>query len=202
MAPTNIVAGHDGNLWFAESGAKRIGRITPAGVVTEFNAGTTGFTGSMTVAKNGDIWFTEGEAGVSRGIGRITPDGDVTEFDVDIPDDSTIADITGGPDGNVWFTDANSRIGRITPAGDVTFFDVPGDYDVKKVNRIAAVGDALWFTVHALQRGRNLVRPCSLVGTHHDRRRDHPDRHDAEEHDQLRRHSVSSALTWWSAARR
>jgi streptogramin lyase len=146
-APTNIVAGHDGNLWFAESSAKRIGRITPTGVVTEFSAGTAGFPGSIAVAKNGDLWFTEGEAGVSRGIGRITPAGQVTEFDVDISDDSTIADIAGGPDGNVWFTDANARIGRITPAGDVTFYDVPGNYDVKKVNRIAAVGDDLWFTV-------------------------------------------------------
>src|SRR5258708_18959261 len=33
--PVGITAGPDGNLWFAEEGGQ-IGRITPAGVVTEF----------------------------------------------------------------------------------------------------------------------------------------------------------------------
>ena len=38
--PRGITAGPDGNVWFAEDGG-RIGRITPAGVVTEFSAGIT-----------------------------------------------------------------------------------------------------------------------------------------------------------------
>src|SRR5439155_25862858 len=33
---TEIAAGPDGNLWFTEPAPNRIGRITPAGVVTEF----------------------------------------------------------------------------------------------------------------------------------------------------------------------
>src|SRR5262245_58319489 len=39
--PTGITRGPDGNLWFAESDGNRIGRITPAGVVTQFSAGIT-----------------------------------------------------------------------------------------------------------------------------------------------------------------
>ena len=31
-----ITAGPDGNLWFTEAGSDKIGRITPAGVITEF----------------------------------------------------------------------------------------------------------------------------------------------------------------------
>src|SRR5262249_12260291 len=42
--PEGITRGPDGNLWFIETLADRIGRITPAGVVTEFSAGIT--TGS------------------------------------------------------------------------------------------------------------------------------------------------------------
>src|SRR5262249_21821663 len=34
--PEGITRGPDGNLWFAESIADRIGQITPAGVVTQF----------------------------------------------------------------------------------------------------------------------------------------------------------------------
>ncbi len=32
----NIVTGPDGNLWFTESGTSKIGKITPAGVITEY----------------------------------------------------------------------------------------------------------------------------------------------------------------------
>src|SRR5262250_830471 len=35
--PEGITRGPDGNLWFAETLADRIGRITPAGVVTQFS---------------------------------------------------------------------------------------------------------------------------------------------------------------------
>src|SRR5215475_9162502 len=35
--PEGITRGPDGNLWFAETLADRIGRITPGGVVTQFS---------------------------------------------------------------------------------------------------------------------------------------------------------------------
>ena len=34
--PQSITAGPDGNLWFTEDFGNKIGRITPAGVITEF----------------------------------------------------------------------------------------------------------------------------------------------------------------------
>ena len=58
--PTAITAGSDDNLWFTEL-AGRIGRITPAGVVTEFSDGIT--TGAVpygiAVGCDGNLWFTE-----------------------------------------------------------------------------------------------------------------------------------------------
>src|SRR5262249_57683041 len=76
--PAEITAGPDGNLWFAEFGSSRIGRITPAGVITEFSAGITPNSGpaGITRGPDGNLWFTE--SGSSR-IGRITPAGVVTE---------------------------------------------------------------------------------------------------------------------------
>ena len=35
--PTEITSGPDGNLWFTERNAGKIGRITTAGVITEFS---------------------------------------------------------------------------------------------------------------------------------------------------------------------
>ena len=43
--PDVIVAGPDGNLWFTEIGADRVGRITPGGAVTEFSEGITRLSG-------------------------------------------------------------------------------------------------------------------------------------------------------------
>src|ERR1700730_441861 len=37
--PGGIVAALDGNVWFTEASANKIGRITPNGIVTEFAAG-------------------------------------------------------------------------------------------------------------------------------------------------------------------
>ena len=40
--PNGIAAGSDGNLWFTEYTSNKIGRITPAGVITEFSANQIG----------------------------------------------------------------------------------------------------------------------------------------------------------------
>jgi streptogramin lyase len=121
--PIGITLGPDGNLWFTESGpnnSPRIGRITPAGVVTGFAAGLTAERQPVEIAAgpNGNLWFTEPGAGQ---IGRITTAGVVTEFSTGITPDSEPFGITAGPDGNLWFTE-DSAIGRITPSGVITEF--------------------------------------------------------------------------------
>jgi len=110
----------------------RIGRITPAGAVTEFSAGisTDSYAGGIanagiTSGPDGNLWFTEfNSAGLAGNrIGRITPTGVVTEFSAGISEGSAPNGITAGPDGNLWFTESDaSRIGRITPSGVVSEF--------------------------------------------------------------------------------
>src|SRR5215831_2795257 len=100
--PEGITRGPDGNLWFAENTSSRIGRITPAGVITEFSAGITPNSGpgAITRGPDGNLWFTEI---LANKIGRITPAGVVTEFSAGITPGTTPNFITAGPDGNVWF---------------------------------------------------------------------------------------------------
>jgi hypothetical protein len=67
--PRGITAGPDGNIWFTEAHANKIGRITPAGIITEFtvptaNSGPRG----ITAGPDGNIWFTES---FSNTIGQI-----------------------------------------------------------------------------------------------------------------------------------
>jgi virginiamycin B lyase len=65
---TGIVTGTDGNLWFGEASGK-IGRITPAGVVTEYSISKTKASPlGLTLGPDGKIWFAD--AGTSA-IGKL-----------------------------------------------------------------------------------------------------------------------------------
>jgi virginiamycin B lyase len=135
-----IAAGPDGNIWFTEDNAGKIGRITLSGVVTEFSIPTAGSEPqSIARGPDGNLWFTENGAGK---IGRITPAGTVTEFSLS-NSSSTPSSIVSGSDGNLWFTEfAAGKIGRITTSGTITEFQTPSDPAF-----IAPGSDGnLWFT--------------------------------------------------------
>jgi len=75
---SDIAVGPDGNLWFTEGGRTKVGRITTAGQITEFDLPQgAGSTTAIAAGPDGNVWFTE--SGANR-IGRITPSGQVTEF--------------------------------------------------------------------------------------------------------------------------
>src|SRR5438309_2064360 len=151
--PTSIIAGRDGNLWFTESFGNQIGRITPAGVITEFPplSSPTSLSGpdSITVGPDGNLWFTEDSG---NKIGRITPAGVITEFplppNLNCPPNGSNSPlgITAGPDGNLWFTEScGNKVGRITPTGDITEFAVATPGSGPMGITLGADGN-LWFT--------------------------------------------------------
>lgn len=111
--PNAVVGGPDGNVWFTDQSGK-VGKITPAGTVTQFAVPTPfGAPFDITAGPDGNIWFTEifGER-----VGRVTPDGTVTEFRVG----GQPTGITVGPDGNLWFADMGlNSIRSITTSGAV-----------------------------------------------------------------------------------
>jgi streptogramin lyase len=93
----------------------KIGRITPAGAITEFSLGAV--TPLVITSGPGGLWFTEGDG---NQIGRITTAGAVSEYPV--PTGGSVPEgITTGPDGNVWFTESQAgKIGKLA-----TGFSVP-----------------------------------------------------------------------------
>jgi streptogramin lyase len=110
--PTQIAVGLDGNLWFAEVYAAQIGVINPAtDAVTLIPV--SGDVQGITAGADGNVWFTELSSGVSgttdpSAIAMINPTTHaITTFPLPNPYADAIG-ITLGPDGNLWFTDANS----------------------------------------------------------------------------------------------
>ncbi len=131
--PFGIVSGTDGNLWFTEQAANKIGKSTPSGVISEFPVTTT--SALPTEIANGPtgtnkLWFTE------NGVGKIaeidTTTNAITEFPIPAgtgmnPGTPAPFGITTGPDGNIWFTDANpnnEQIGEYN-IGTGTFTEFP-----------------------------------------------------------------------------
>jgi CSLREA domain-containing protein len=115
---SGITRGTDGALWFTEQSADRIGRITTAGVITEYALPSPGSSPTgITAGPDGALWFTEQ---YGNRIGRITTTGTISEFAVPTAFSSPHG-ITAGPDGALWFTEqSGDRIGRITTGGAIT----------------------------------------------------------------------------------
>ena len=123
--PTGIAAGPDGNLWFTETGSDQIGRITTAGVVTEFTPPTleqsASRLGAITAGPEGALWYTD--AGLDH-VGRITTAGAHSRFPA--PGGSGLGGITTGPDGALWLTEGRAgRIARMTTSGAVSEYTLP-----------------------------------------------------------------------------
>jgi virginiamycin B lyase len=61
--PIGIIAGPDGNLWFGENAANKVGRIAPSGIITEFPVPTPGAgPNGIMLGPDGNLWFSETEA--------------------------------------------------------------------------------------------------------------------------------------------
>src|SRR5882672_6968588 len=104
--------GPDGNLWFTEHDAHKIGKVTPMGEITEFSIPSGNSPGRIATGADGNLWFTE--AGSANSIGRITPLGQVSEYPVPSKA-SDPYDIVAGTDGNLWFTELSSnKVGRVS----------------------------------------------------------------------------------------
>ena len=61
IGPVFLTAGPDGNIWFTDPSNDRVGRITPAGAITEFSAGITALSEPLNIARgpDGSLWFAE-----------------------------------------------------------------------------------------------------------------------------------------------
>jgi streptogramin lyase len=125
--PADVAVDVAGNAWFTQPGdvnapgTSTIGRIDAAtGAVTRTpttDGSTTVAPRSVTVAADGQVWFTA--RFTPQAIGRLNPsDNSVTLFPVTNTGPSGIA---ASPDGSVWFTqETNGNAARITNGGAIT----------------------------------------------------------------------------------
>jgi virginiamycin B lyase len=120
-----MALGPDGNLWFTENSAKKIGKITPSGTITEYTIPPDGgniFPESIAVGPDGALWFTTGSE-----LGRITTSGSLTTLPAEASLLGMYAIVTG-PDGNLYYSggpDDNGYIVQQNPSGPYVRFSAP-----------------------------------------------------------------------------
>lgn len=155
----NLALGPDGNIWFTDAGAHKIGKITTAGTITEFSTPTANTKPwGITAGPDGAMWFTECYGGTGNGaIGRIpvtaTSGSDIEEFSTGMTGHNPV-DITTGPDGALWFTywATAAVVGRITTAATpltttITEYAIPGASATYNGWGITSGPDgAIWFS--------------------------------------------------------
>jgi streptogramin lyase len=79
-APQFLATGPDGNIWFTEKGTNKIGRITPAGVITHFdvtNSPACSEPSGITLAGDGRIWYSCTSSGT---LGRMSINGSTVGY--------------------------------------------------------------------------------------------------------------------------
>lgn len=124
--PNGITAGPDGEIWFTEQAANKIGRINPTThAFAEFpNPTSGGQPNRITAGPDHNLWFTS-ENG--NALGQLNPATHAfAQFPVPTANPQ-FRGITTGPDGNIWFTESvGNKIGQINPTTHViTEFAVP-----------------------------------------------------------------------------
>ncbi len=126
-AVAGLVVGTDGNLWYQRfdphGDATKIGKITTAGVVTEYVPPIAGPAYYLGAGPDGSAWTLTAKGSGGRKARRITAAGVVTDFALPADDVESFA---RGSDGNMWFPEMKEKkIGMITPAGTVTEYPTP-----------------------------------------------------------------------------
>ena len=144
----SLVIGSDGSLWVGLLRHPGIGRMTRAGVYTEFtwelpagaDKGQEPY--ALVLGPDGNVWFTEPTSGR---LGRITPLGQMTHFDLP-PMKNVIGsyDITTAPDGGLWFTRFNdAAVWRASTAGNVVRHPLP-NCPMTVLGIAVAAGPSIW----------------------------------------------------------
>lgn len=140
-----VLGGSDGNIWFPEVFADKIGRLTPNGMLSEFAVPIRGLARFATLAPDGNIWFTLANTASGGYLGSITPQGVITLHALPTTGPRFV---TTGPDGNLWYTDDSNVIGRYSFDGAVSTYEIPTANSQPRGITTGADGN-LWFVEFA-----------------------------------------------------
>jgi streptogramin lyase len=156
--PLGITLGADGNMWFSELNGNMIGKVTPAGAISEMPLAAGSGPVDIVEGPNNSVWFVEA---TSSKIGEMTTAGVLTEFPTNTANAGPLGLAVDPTHTNhLWFGESNvGKIGMITAGGVVTEYTntLPGNSAVS----VAVTADG---TVWYLDDGRDTLGQLTFPG--------------------------------------
>ena len=162
--PAGIALGSDGNLWFTEFAASKIGMLNAAGTISEAvtpSKHSAPYGIASGTAPSINLWFAES---ARWSVGQITTSGPpYTEYTLPDPAAKPVG-LTLGSDGNMWLTDPGTnsiwRVEqfKIKPHVRFTQFRLTGNAQPFAITN--GPDGALWFT----EPGTNSIGRLPITG--------------------------------------
>ena len=143
-AANSVVAGPDGNVWFTETAASKIGVISPQGALLNEYATKTANSQpkEIVVGPDKNLWFTEA---AGNKIGRVDTSGNMTEFSTGLSANAGLNGIVAGS-GVLWFSESlSNKIGRIDTSGTVTEYSTGLTTNAGLAGIAVASDGTIWF---------------------------------------------------------
>jgi streptogramin lyase len=169
-----LAVGPEGNLWFARKpssgpGGTAIGRLTPAGELSEYYVGIPDYAPGRPIASPDGSILSILEAGRSSRLLRISPTGEISQVSTKLPGGGILGGAVIGADGNLWYGDQTgwsaSAIGRVTASGEVTEFRdclLYGQPFFGPAELVLGADGNLWFTSLESRSLPNISDPPSI----------------------------------------
>jgi|GEM_PF-5476291 len=124
----DVTTDQEGNIWFGTleggdgPGGGAIGKVAKDGSVTAYPLPhPDGQVWHVATGPEGHIWFADP---ATSSLGEATPDGQVGEYSLSGYGNAVPTGVSGGPDGNVWFTTGNG-VSKRRPNGEITDYEFP-----------------------------------------------------------------------------
>ena len=145
--PMGIAIGSEGNIWFTEANADKIGRITPTGQIVEYPLPTPRSEPfGITAGPNQSMWFTERKGDK---VGEISQSGVITEFPIEVKNAEPTG-IAAGKPGTVWVTAPGiARLFTMDAAGEMSWGGI-GEAGSRPEGIAADAAGRVWYTEPAL----------------------------------------------------
>lgn len=139
-----ITTGPDGALWFVETTANKIGRMTTSGAVTEYPIPIAGSKPLNIVAgPDGALWFTMSNVNM---IGRVTTAGKFSQITIPSANTSPTAITYARADGNLWFSEAaTGKVAKLTTKGVITEYSPIGVANQALVSLVPGPLGTVWY---------------------------------------------------------
>jgi streptogramin lyase len=154
-----FVRGPDGNVWFVES--SHVGKITPAGSITEYpypSGTTTNSYGAIAIGADGNLWLTENRSRGTALVDKVQPStGTITEYLVDPKTCAFPTSLITAADRTLYVSCDGTSIARLKTDGTIKilYAAMTGPYPQAMSG---AIPGTIWF----LQPGQGTYPLASL----------------------------------------